>query len=281
MRWPAAAAPLLLAPPPHFWPLRPARVVAAVEDAFEPVPSWSALAATWREAATPAELAFREQLASGRLPHASALATKRLFDLPDGEEPQVILYRDTAAWCPYCEKVWLVLEEKQVPYSVEKVNMRCYGDKPGSFLAIQPSGAIPIVRLGGDILRESDEIIRAIERAFPQRPLLPSDVDKPDACHRIQPLLTLERELFSSWLRWLTSAAADETQRRQFEELLSRVDEELRGGGGPYFLGTELSVVDCVFAPFLERMAASCAYYKGLMLRRNARWRATEEKPPR
>jgi hypothetical protein len=27
------------------------------------------------------------------------------------------------------------LEEKQIPYTIEKINMRCYGDKPGSFLA--------------------------------------------------------------------------------------------------------------------------------------------------
>lgn len=32
-----------------------------------------------------------------------------------------------------------------------------------------------------------------------------------------------------------------------------------------------------MFAPFLERMAASCAYYKGLTLRRNAEWPRIEE----
>lgn len=37
------------------------------------------------------------------------------------------LYRDHAAWCPYCQKVWLQLEEKRIPYVIEKINMRCYG----------------------------------------------------------------------------------------------------------------------------------------------------------
>jgi hypothetical protein len=43
--------------------------------------------------------------------------------------------RDHAAWCPYCQKVWLQLEEKQLPYTIEKINMRCYGDKPRDFIA--------------------------------------------------------------------------------------------------------------------------------------------------
>ena len=38
---------------------------------------------------------------------------------------------------------------------------------------------------------------------------------------------------------------------------------------GPFFLGGELTLVDCMFAPFLERMAASLPYYKGLVVRRN------------
>ncbi len=43
--------------------------------------------------------------------------------------------RDSAAWCPYCQKVWLQLEEKEIPYVIEKINMRCYGDKPAAYTA--------------------------------------------------------------------------------------------------------------------------------------------------
>ena len=35
------------------------------------------------------------------------------------------LFRDNHAWCPYCQKVWLWLEEKQVPYKIAKVTMFC------------------------------------------------------------------------------------------------------------------------------------------------------------
>lgn len=37
----------------------------------------------------------------GRGP-ASSKALLRLFDAPEGTEPRVVLYRDHAAWCPYC-----------------------------------------------------------------------------------------------------------------------------------------------------------------------------------
>lgn len=34
--------------------------------------------------------------------------------------------------------------EKRIPYKVVKVPMRCYGDKPRSFMQINPSGGIPV-----------------------------------------------------------------------------------------------------------------------------------------
>jgi glutathione S-transferase len=36
-----------------------------------------------------------------------------------------------------------------------------------------------------------------------------------------------------------------------------------------FFLGDKVSIVDCMFAPFLERMAASIPYYKVIILERN------------
>ena len=238
-------------------------------------PEWETLGSTLHDASTEEERNFRADLESGRLDRACSLATKRLFDLPEGEEPAVTLYRDTAAWCPYCEKVWLTLEEKRVPYKVEKVNMNCYGDKPGWFWAMQPSGGIPVAKVNGDIIRESNDIIMAVENAYPEIRLLPAAGEK--GHERVNTLLGLERELFSSWFRWLTSSMQDGAQRITFEGLLRRVDEELAVGGGPFFLGEKVSLVDCFFAPFLERMAASCAYYKGVTLRRNDEWPRIEQ----
>ena len=59
---------------------------------------------------------------SGRGP-TDVGARLRLFD---GTEPRVTLWRDQSAWCPYCHKVWLQLEEKRIPHKVEKICMHCY-----------------------------------------------------------------------------------------------------------------------------------------------------------
>ena len=50
------------------------------------------------------------------------------------------------------------------------------------------------------------------------------------------------------------------------DRLLQLVDTELSATDGPYFLGSDISIVDVMFTPFLERMAASLPYYKGITI---------------
>ncbi|MEB3160237.1 MAG: glutathione S-transferase N-terminal domain-containing protein, partial [Synechocystis sp.] len=78
----------------------------------------------------------------------NAQATLRLFGQPE-EAIRVTLYRDNHAWCPYCQKVWLWLEEKQIPYRVKKVTMFCYGEKEAWYKKLVPSGMLPALELDG------------------------------------------------------------------------------------------------------------------------------------
>ena len=94
----------------------------------------------------------------------NAQASFRQFD--GSEDPaaaRVVLYRDNHAWCPYCQKVWLWLEEKRVPYRIEKITMFCYGDKEPWYRRIVPSGMLPALSIDGQIITESDEILYALE----------------------------------------------------------------------------------------------------------------------
>merc|ERR1712194_730540 len=57
-------------------------------------------------------------------------------------------------------------------------------------------------------------------------------------------------------------------RKANFIEVLKSVDSELQSStGGDFFLGKEVSLVDFMFAPFMERMAASMLYFKGYQIR--------------
>ncbi|CAN0288542.1 unnamed protein product, partial [Ectocarpus sp. 4 AP-2014] len=199
-------------------------------DFEDKAPSWERLEAMLEERQTPEEreaVALRER---GYGP-TSALANLRLFDAPEGTEPRVTLYRDHAAWCPYCEKVWLLLEEKRIPY--RKVPMRCYGDKPLWFSQVSPSGAVPVAEIDGRIISESNVIMQVLEATFPENnPLLPAPGSP--LAGRAESLLGLEREIFSAWFRWITSSNPTSAA---FEASADKVEKALKDGGGPYFLG--------------------------------------------
>ena len=145
---------------------------SAVATLPEQVVSWDEISAACRATATGKALAAEEALrADGEgLPHVAAKL--RLFGAKE-EDVRVTLYRDHAGWCPYCQKLWMMLEEKRIPYRVERINMRSYGEKPAWFLKKVPSGLLPVVELDGEIITESLVIMQILEQTFPEPCTLP------------------------------------------------------------------------------------------------------------
>ena len=199
----------------------------------------------------------------------NAQATLRLFGQP-AEAVRVTLYRDHHAWCPYCQKVWLWLEFRRIPYRIRKVTMRCYGPKESWFTAKVPSGMLPALELDGRLITESDEILIALERAF--GPLGASMTTA-----RVRELRQLERLLFRAWCLWLcTPGLSDQQDSRaatQFQAIARRVEDEMTKQQGPWLdpsgcASTGPGSADLVFIPYVERMNASLAYFKGYALRR-------------
>lgn len=75
----------------------------------------------------------------------------------------------------YVRSVRLALEEKGLPYSLHEVNPFAEGGPPDWYLALHPFGKIPALRHGDFELFESDAILRYLEAAYPERPLIPTD----------------------------------------------------------------------------------------------------------
>ena len=192
----------------------------------------------------------------------NAQSRLRLFGHSEADV-RVTFFRDNHAWCPYCQKVWLWLEEKQIPYRIEKVTMFCYGQKEAWFKKKVPSGMLPALELDGQLITESDDILIALERAFGA---LVVGMQDPKAI----PLRQLERLLFRAWCSWLyqpvRSTRQEQFNREQFVAVVAKVEAALAATPGPYFLD-EFSVIDLVFTPYVERMNASLYYYKGYSMR--------------
>ncbi len=192
----------------------------------------------------------------------NAQARLRLFGQTE-DSVRVILYRDHHAWCPYCQKIWLWLEEKQIPYRIEKVTMFCYGEKEAWYKRKVPSGMLPAIALDGRIITESDDILLALEQSFG-----PLSLGMQDPA--VLPLRRLERLLFRAWCSWLcrpsSSVREEQRNRDQFTEIVAQVEAALARTPGPYFL-TDFGTADVIFTPYVERMNASLYYYKGYSLR--------------
>lgn len=232
-------------------------------------PTWDELRSKLEGMQTPQEIAFRKELAEGRGP-PNAMANLRVFDKDASDAQKVTLYRDSASWCPYCQKVWVLLEEKQIPYTVKRINMNCYGDKPKEFLALQPNGCIPVVVMGGNVMGSSDEIIGILLKIPGSSPAVDRDLDPSDD-PRSNILFSLDRQLGGAWLGWVRGGG----DSGRFTTLLQKVEDALSADtSGPYFLGDRFSVIDIMYTPYFERAVASLAYFKGFNIRDRSKYPA-------
>ncbi len=194
----------------------------------------------------------------------------RLFGQTE-QKTKVTLYRDHHAWCPYCQKVWLWLEWKQIPYKVRKVTMRCYGDKEGWYLDKVPTGLLPALEIDKEIILESDRILLRLENTFGS---LGRSLEHQESLE----LRFLERRLFQSWCKWLCYPYLIKRQEQErkayFQKVALELEKKLKSTTEPWldpvYNSAEYSSpgsTDIIFIPYLERMNASLAYYKGFNLR--------------
>ena len=208
-------------------------------------------------------------------------------------KPKITLYRDHAGWCPYCEKTMLLIEEKEVPINIELVPMRSYGDKPEEFMRLVRGGMLPALTVekeNGSVqtITESQVIMELLDTWHTEadgfKPMLPKDDDS-EGWARYDKLARLERELFSWWctlifrpegpriggsglMNLLGKKNEMSGAMSGFLDCIQKVDNELNSTPGPWFFESDYpTMIDFVFISHVERMLASCAYWKGLDLR--------------
>jgi len=194
----------------------------------------------------------------------------RLFGNKESEA-KLIFYRDRHAWCPYCQKIWLWLELKQIPYKIKKINMFCYGKKEPWFLEKVRSGKLPAIELDDKIITESDEIIYFLEKEYG---FLSTSINAP----KFQETRRIEREIFRSWCEWLCRRnsifSSIDNRRTNLKQSLQKLENLLKksetGLIDPFYDSNRIirpGTGDVIFIPYLERINASLCYYKGFDLR--------------
>ncbi|PWY78460.1 glutathione S-transferase [Aspergillus sclerotioniger CBS 115572] len=193
---------------------------------------------------------------------------KALVERHQAEQP-LKLY---AGWfCPFVQRVWLALEEKQIPYQYIEVNP--YHKQP-SFLALNPRGLVPTIAVPDPStniskpLYESTVILEYLEEAYPDHtPLLPSDPYLRARCRIWNDFMT-SRIIPSlhRFLQYQPSTRGIEGLHQARQDFLSTLKEWSREihPTGPYFLGEEFTLPDVVLAPWAFRLWVFDEYKGGL-----------------
>ncbi len=79
---------------------------------------------------------------------------------------------------PNCQRVKVVLAEKNLPYEIIDVDLRKQEQKAPEFLRLNPYGKVPVLVDDGAALYESCIINEYLNEKYPNPPLLPADPGK-------------------------------------------------------------------------------------------------------
>lgn len=142
------------------------------------------------------------------------------------------------------------MRAKNVEFDVTYINLR---DKPAWFLAISPHGKVPVLKVGDEVLFESNAIAEFLDETVSPR-LHPSDPIK-RARNRAWTDFVPTFSAALGEINYAKDRAAVAAGVEKAAGPLSRLEGALATERqvGPYFNGGEISLVDAAYAPFLQR----------------------------
>eukprot|EP00892_Ulva_mutabilis_P008032 jgi/Ulvmu1/5600/UM023_0137.1 len=165
--------------------------------------------------------------------------------IPTEEHPKsdkrVLLYRDTNGWCPFCQRVWMALLEKNIEFDTMLINLR---DKPEWYGNVATNLKTPAIRLDGEYICESMDILAALEEKFPEPALMPQDKEEFDAV--IEPFSGVSLTLF----RLALGATPDPEPLELLRSALQYMEKVAAKHEGTFIFG-EFSMAEAALSPFL------------------------------
>jgi len=150
-------------------------------------------------------------------------------------------------FCPFAERVRLILLVKGVPHDIVNVHLK---NKPEWIFDLHPEGKVPALDTGSELVIESLDIADYLDEKYPEPPLYSKDPQKRNEDK------TLIKEFGNLIINYYT--AAHNPQRPLEEHLqkmlphVKKLENELQKRG-VYFGGDKPSMVDYMLWPWGER----------------------------
>ncbi|CAA7042651.1 unnamed protein product [Microthlaspi erraticum] len=155
---------------------------------------------------------------------------------------------DVLGDCPFSQRVLLTLEEKKLPYKIHLINVT---DKPQWFLDISPEGKVPVMKLDGKWVADSDAIVGILEDKYPE----PSLKTPPE-------FASVGSKIFGAFVTFLLSKDANDGSEKALVNELEAFDSYLKTHSGPFVGGEKPTAVDLSLAPKLYHLEIVLAHYK-------------------
>lgn len=201
------------------------------------------------------------------------------------------LWHATHSTCS--QKVRLCLAEKRLPWQSHFVDLRRFQHLEPGFLALNPAAMVPVLKDGGQVIRESLVINEYLDDAYPEPALRPRGalgrarmrewtlyiaeeptwaVKVPSFQKNLRPELAgrhseaeieaiaarmPNRETAARWVKAVRQGFAPaeiDASMRRLAKTLERMEEPLQKSA--WLAGEEYSLADVDMAPFVHRIAA-------------------------
>lgn len=141
----------------------------------------------------------------------------------------------------------VLLEELQVPYTLHVLNMKAGEQRQPAYLAINPLGKVPAVRVGDTLITEQGAIYLYLADLFPEAGLAPALTD-PDRGAYLRWMFTygscFEPAVVDRFMK-REPGSMNETPYASYGSLIDMLEDALKTG--PYLLGERFTAADLLW----------------------------------
>jgi len=154
---------------------------------------------------------------------------------------------------PYCQKVRLVLAEKDLSYEKIFVDLMKNEQKSPEFLRLNPYGKVPVLMDDDDAIYDSTIINEYLEDEYPHPPLMPADSGERSRVRMFEDFadssFTAQGGLLAAELRKPAEQVDPERVQRYRADLIRVLEFLDRHLEGKEYVAGDFSMADLAFVP--------------------------------